>query len=89
MRENMIPTVLPEDDWPLPPGTHLTVEASHTRLSHDAVELGLLRVLTTEVADLGFSIIRDEPRLVWGDRATSLEGGREGEREGGKRGGGG
>ena len=82
MRENMIPTVLPEDDWPLPPGTHLTVETSHTRLSHDAVELGLLWVLATEVADLGLSIVRDEPRLVWGDRATSLEGGREKEREG-------
>ena len=77
MRENMAPAVLPEDDWPLPPRTHLTVEAAYTRLSHDAVELGLLRVLTTQVADLGFSIVRDEPRLLWGDRATSLQGERE------------
>ena len=77
MRENMASAVLSEDDWPLPPRTHLTVEAAYTRLSHDAVELGLLWVLTAQVANLGFSIVRDESRLLWGDRATPLQGERE------------
>ena len=83
MRENVATTVLSKDDRPLPPRTNLTVEAAYTRLSHDAVKLGLLRVLTTEVADLSFSIVGDKTRLLWRHRTTSLE--REREREEGRK----
>ena len=68
----MASAVFTKDDWPLPPGTHLAVEAPHTGLSHDAVELWLLGILATDVTDLGFSVIRDETRLFRGDRAAAL-----------------
>ena len=83
MRENVASTVLSKDDRPLPPRTNLTVEAAYTCLSHDAIELWLLRILATEVADLSFSIIGNKTRLLWRHRTTSLEGERGG--EGGRR----
>ena len=77
MRENMAPTVLSKDDRPLSPWTHLTVEATHTRLPYNAIKLRLLGVLTTEVADLSLGIVRYETRLLWRDGATPLERERE------------
>ena len=80
VRENMASTVLSKDDGPLSPRTHFTVEATHTRLTHDAVELRLLWVLATDVTDLGLGIVGDETRLFGRNRTTSLDGGRERER---------
>lgn len=62
--KNMDATVLSEDNRPLPSRTHLTVEAAYTCLSHDAVELRLFWILSTDVADLRLGVIRDEARLI-------------------------
>ena len=68
----MAPTVLSKDNGPFPSRTHLTVETPNTGLPHDTVELGLLWTLATYIADLSFSIIRYETRLVWRNRTTAL-----------------
>ena len=72
MREYVTTTVFSENYGPLSPRTHLTVEATNAGLSHNAVELRLLRVLATDVTDLGLGIVRDEPRLIWRDGTTTL-----------------
>ena len=72
MREDVVSTIFPEDDWTFSPRAHLTVEAPHTGLSHNAVELRLLWVLAADVTDLGLGIIRDETRLLQRYRTTAL-----------------
>lgn len=64
MRENVVSTVFPKHDWSFSPRAHLTVEAPDTGLSDNAVELRLLRVLATDVADLSFGVVRYETRLL-------------------------
>lgn len=72
VREDMATPVLSEHDRPLPAGTHLTVEAAHTRLTQHTVELRLLRVLPTDVTDTSLLIIGYEPRLVSRHRPATL-----------------
>ena len=53
----MTPSVLSKDNRALPAWTHFTVEAAHTCLAENAVELGLLGILATDVADTSLLII--------------------------------
>lgn len=68
----MAATVLPKHYGPFPPWTHLTVETAHTGLAEHTVQLGLLWVLPTDVADTGLLVVRDKPWLIGWDRPTSL-----------------
>ena len=45
---------------------------SNAGLSHHTVQLGLLRVLLADVADVGLSVVGHKPRLVDRDRPTRL-----------------
>ncbi len=72
MRENVATIILSKDYRTFPPRAYLTVEAAHTGLAEDTIELRLLRVLATDVADVRLVIVGDEARLISRHRATSL-----------------
>lgn len=68
----MTPTVLTEHNRPLPPRAHLTVQAADTCLTQHTVQLRLLGILPTDVADTSLVVIGDKAWLICGHRSTPL-----------------